>query len=368
MGTSTASTSQSSPIIRDGTCYVYFAFDVGITIDLDQCAKLVSEPRESTRLQHKQKTPKYFDYTPLPLRISQRAGSFCFTEHDYCTRQSVDVTIFDFGAISVCYRIDLNGPLDQIVGLSEMLYENEQLRTDARERALHITNELRSAIHKPSINELSEDYLVFEIRSFVEPCTEYELTTTHRDILGKILRSDDQNISPQQVEEALASRVSYTKDDVAILDWGAAFLFGDKMDDVRAVLEFANVELLEMRYQDAELDQGLETAYRVLNEGRSFRKELNTIAQLQVDSAMMYEGVNNALKLLGDQYLARVYSHISKRFHLSDWDTSILRKLETLDSIYSKLSDQVATKRSLILEIIVVVLISAEIVLSLVGH
>jgi len=28
-------------------------------------------------------------------------------------------------------------------------------------------------------------------------------------------------------------------------------------------------------------------------------------AQWQVDSAILFEGVNNALKLLGDQYLAR---------------------------------------------------------------
>jgi hypothetical protein len=43
---------------------------------------------------------------------------------------------------------------------------------------------------------------------------------------------------------------------------------------------------------------------------------------------------------LGDQYLARVYRLVSQRFHLEDWDASILRKLETLESIYGKMSDR----------------------------
>jgi hypothetical protein len=352
--------------IKDGTCYIYFAFDVGLSIDLTLCAKLISEPRESTRLQHKQKTPKYFDYTPLPLRISQHAGAFCFTEHDFCTRQTVDVTLFDFGAISVCYRIDLSGDFSKIIDLSEMLYENVQLQSDALQRVSNISQELRSAIYKPSLTDLYEDYIVFEVREFEKPLAVSALFDQAGYSIGQVLRSDAEEISLQQIEEALSSRVSYTTHDVAVIDWGAAFLYGDKMDDVRAVLEFANVELLEMRYQDTGLDQALETAYKSLNQGKTFSANLNTISQMQVDSAMMYEGVNNALKLLGDQYLARVYSQISKRFHLESWDNSILRKLETLNSIYSKLSDQAAVRRSFIMEAIIVALIAVEIVLSLV--
>ena len=82
----------------------------------------------------------------------------------------------------------------------------------------------------------------------------------------------------QQIEEALSSRVSYTTKDVAIIDWGAAFLSGDKMDHVRAVLEFANVELLEMPYQVTGLDQALETAYKALNQGKTLRTHLHTLS------------------------------------------------------------------------------------------
>ena len=46
--------------------------------------------------------------------------------------------------------------------------------------------------------------------------------------------------------------------------WNAAIVFGEDMDDVRAVLEFVNVELLEMRTLDEQLDQALDRGYVAL--------------------------------------------------------------------------------------------------------
>jgi len=76
--------------------------------------------------------------------------------------------------------------------------------------------------------------------------------------------------------------------------------------------------------------------------------------------------VTNALKLVGDQYLARVYSLASRRFHLGEWDASITRKLQTIDSIYAKMADRTASRRMEILEWIIIVLIAVSIILSLV--
>jgi hypothetical protein len=92
--------------------------------------------------------------------------------------------------------------------------------------------------------------------------------------------------------------------------------------------------------------------------------DLRSVAELQVDNAILFEGVNNTLKLLGDQYLARVYRLINRRFHLDEWDTSILRKLQTLESIYEKISDQASNRRMEILEWVIVVLIAFSIALE----
>ena len=146
------------------------------------------------------------------------------------------------------------------------------------------------------------------------------------------------------------------------------------VSDKRDVLEFANVELLEMRWLDQQLDAALERAYEALSR-QTWRRlvtpggagtDVRRIGAMQVESAILFEGVNNALKLLGEQYLARVYRLASERFHLAEWDASILRKLETLESIYQKLSDQASSWRLEVLEWIIVVLIAIEIVLNFV--
>lgn len=169
----------------------------------------------------------------------------------------------------------------------------------------------------------------------------------------------------------MACHISFGREDAALIDWHAAVLFGKDMDDVRAVLEFANVELLEMRILDNQLDQALDQAYETLSRKPPFlpfpassEKDTTYIAQLQVDSALLFERVTNTLKLFGDQYLARVYRLASQRFHLEEWDASILRKLDTLNSIYGKMSDRAAVRRMELLEWIIIVLIALSIMVS----
>ena len=76
--------------------------------------------------------------------------------------------------------------------------------------------------------------------------------------------------------------------------------------------------------------------------------------------------MTNALKLVGDQFLARVYSLASRRFHLAEWDTSISRKLQTIDGIYEKMTDRATSRRTEMLEWIIIILIAVEIGLSVI--
>jgi hypothetical protein len=96
---------------------------------------------------------------------------------------------------------------------------------------------------------------------------------------------------------------------------------------------------------------------------REARSAMRRIATLRIDSAVLFESVNNAVKLLGDQFLARLYRLTARRFHLEEWDASILRKLQTLDSIYAKLEDEQTALRMEVLEWIIIVLFLVSIVL-----
>jgi uncharacterized Rmd1/YagE family protein len=79
-------------------------------------------------------------------------------------------------------------------------------------------------------------------------------------------------------------------------------------------------------------------------------------------------GQPNVLKLPGDQYIARVYSLLAKRFHLEEWEQSIRRTLEVIEGVHAVISDQAATYRTEILEIILILLILTEIVMAVTRH
>ncbi len=74
------------------------------------------------------------------------------------------------------------------------------------------------------------------------------------------------------------------------------------------------------------------------------------------------------LKLVGDQYLSRVYRLLSVRFHLDEWEQNIQRKLEVAEGVYQVVADQTNTYRTEFLEIVVIGLIMIEILLALYGH
>ena len=314
----------------------------------------------------------YFEYQPAPLRLTQDTEAIKLG--NFVTRPSVDLQFYDFGAVAVTYTVDIAGPFSELLTLSEELYDNEPLLADSRLRVGQLLHVIGDAAAQAHHSPVVEDYIVFHIASFVEAIDPNLFHAEHSQEIARILRAERRLLSEQEVADAFVARISYGMEDLTIVDWNAALLIDREGDDVRAVLEYANVELLEMRYLDQKLDHALNQAYDTLSK-RSFSlprllgyygADLRSVAELQVDNAILFEGVNNTLKLLGDQYLARVYRLVNRRFHLDEWDTSILRKLQTLESIYEKISDQASNRRMEILEWVIVLLIAFSIGLELV--
>src|SRR5262249_9759954 len=101
---------------------------------------------------------------------------------------------------------------------------------------------------------------------------------------------------------------------------------------------------------------------------RGHGKALRELGELKVEANGLFERTGNVLKLVGDQYLARVYRLLAGRFHLQEWERSIQRKLEVLEGVYGVVSDQAGHFRTEFLEVIVIVLIFTEIVLAIWRH
>jgi uncharacterized Rmd1/YagE family protein len=86
-----------------------------------------------------------------------------------------------------------------------------------------------------------------------------------------------------------------------------------------------------------------------------------------VEANGLFERAGNALKLVGDQYLARVYRLLATRFHLPAWEKDIRHKLEVLEGVYEVFAAQATHFRTEFLEIVVVVLILGEVVLAVIS-
>jgi hypothetical protein len=363
--------SASSPwVIQNGTCFVLLAYDAARSINLELAERRVHEATQRQTMPHKRRAPSYFEYQPPPLRVSQDAEPVQVGR--FSARSSVDLLLYDFGAVAVTYHIPINGPFADLLQLSEELYDNEFLLSDSRLRVNQLLKVMGDAANQANVAPLVEDYVVFHIESFTQPFNASRFCAERSRQIAQILRAERQTLSDQEVEDAISTRISFGTDDLTIADWNAALLVDREGEDVRAVLGFANVELLEMRYLDQRLDRALDHAYDALSRPSLnllrifgyYSAAMRRVAELQVDNAILFEGVNNTLKLLGDQYLARLYRLVNRRFHLDEWDASILRKLQTLESIYEKISDQAANRRMEILEWVIIILIAASIALE----
>lgn len=352
---------------------VLVAYDIGLSIRLDGCRAHVGGLEADERIRHKGHAPQYFQFDPPPLRLVREIEPISVGAHR--TDARVEILLYEFGGVSVGYAIPFEGTLAEMVELSATLAAEPRIEQHAEQLVAHLLEEIRAHVDRPGLADPEEDLLVFQLPAFEGRDPEAVLAE-HAADFARLLRSERAALSEQEIQEALSGRVRFGADDLAVLDWNAALLVDREPEDVVSVLEFANLQLLEMRFLDGKLDRALDRAYETLQAPgmwsawrlpRRTRREMRAIAQMQVDGAILFERVSNALKLLGDQYLARVHRTATQRFRLGEWNSGILRKLDTLDSIHQKMHDQASTLRMEVLEWIIILLIAFEIVMSLAG-
>jgi len=351
------------PRIAAGACWVVRAFDIGYQIDLARCERLCDEPATRPQLTRRHRSPDEFGYTPAPIRIAH--GRQPVTVGQLVSDGHVSVTIYDFAGISVVHRFDLQGrTLEELVTFSADLDDDDRLGQDARRVAVELFERIAAAIDRPDLAGISEDYVLWELCGFEDGAEPAASLSRWPELYAKIIRAEPEDLSDEEVGAAISQRLSYGRCDVTVVDWNGAVLLGPEDPDVRAVLEFANVELMEMRLLDVRLDHGMEEAAAILGKGRPTKTALQRVAHLQLDSVFLFEAVNSALKLIGVQYLAKVYHLASQSFQLESRDDTILRKIRVLNDTYSKLENRASAVRMEVLEVAIALLIVFEIVFS----
>lgn len=158
----------------------------------------------------------------------------------------------------------------------------------------------------------------YQLDAFTPPQRPADVIAANAACLAQILRAECEPLSRQERDDALAAQLSFGLDDATVVDWNAALICDPDAYDVRAVLEFANVELLELRFLDDRLDDVVAQAYAALpraGAAGALRGQGPLAHRPAADGQrMLFEGVNNAVKLLGDQYLALALPHCLQPF------------------------------------------------------
>lgn len=355
-----------------GTLHLYIAFDWGDEVDLDQAQRLA--PATWRVLPRRPRTPSSIAYHPSPLRFDLARVPVELTELG-TAQATAEATVFDFAAVSVAMHVPFALNSTQLRNLAGGLSQTEAL-VDAARRALEpLHRQLAGAIVRPARSDLTEEYVVFEIQPDASMGRVEQLPESRGEWLAGLVRLESGALSADEVREALRQRMSYSPDDLLVVEWSAAALVDRECEETLQVIEFANLQLLEFREIDQRLDNELLRAYDLIHPltrtrlpyWRSHARPLRMLGDLRIEANAVFERTNNALKLVGDQYLARLYRLCAARFHLEEWSRGIEHSLDAVEGAYQVLSDQGAMYRTELLEIIIIVLILFEIVMAMAG-
>jgi hypothetical protein len=359
------------PKILKGHVIAFFAFDIGFEILLDKVDVL---PASTTapRISKKKQTPAYLQYTTPPRIIG--LGDLPPLAPGLGVAQT-QATLFDFGAASIAFQWTFSArapfDLETLPQLSQKLHD-QNLESEATNQVEKLSRQISSAIVRPGMASLVEDYYVFIIEEFDEPWRGKDLVTKCSSTLAQMLRFETESLSADQQEEALNQRLSYYETDLVIVDWNAAIVYDRDYWDTVNVLELLNVELLEARFIDARLDKRigdylgieLKRADWLIPLRTPYKKTIAELAELRMEAVLLSERVDNTLKLIGDLYLARVHAAAAKKVYLQEWETAISRKLDIIGNLYELLVDRVRNAQSHALELVVIALILAEILIA----
>jgi hypothetical protein len=367
----------AGPAVLCGTLHTYVAFDWGDGIDLEHARRLV--PSEVHALPRRRRTPTSITYRPPPLHILLPAVPLQL-DNLGTVEAAAGATLFDFAAVSLHLTVPLRLSANGLRRLAGWLAEPTGVVAAARAALLPLYQRLLPALEDPFwSDELSEEYFVFQLPPGPPLPAPAELLRSGQELSGwlaSLVRLESGPLSDEEIAEALRLHLSYSPDDLFVSDWAAAVLVDHDCEETLQVIEFANLQLLEFRHIDNRLDDSITAASRQLHPlargrlpfWRSYSRPLRLLGELKVEANGLFERAGNALKLVGDQYLARVYRLVATRFHLETWEQNIQRKLEVAEGAYQVVSDQASGLRTEFLEVIVVLLITLEVVLAFLRH
>jgi hypothetical protein len=364
--------------VERGAILAYRVFDTGDLIDLERAERNVPKANR-VDLGGPLAEGLVIPARPLELRLGEmdlaieRARG---AAPGVPLRATVCAHVYDFGAVSVLYEIPIPAgtTLETLTPLCDALYDSPELDEIGARHRNELVAQLDGAIEKPHEWAEAETFTVV----FIEALSGASVEDLRRsEVVAKLLlgETSPRALSHATCEDVLKNAFSYLADDLVVLDWNSALVLepsGSRV--VASVLELATCQLLEFRYYDGILDRELGRVYDHVEKARPrvlrspYRALTREVLRRFMELTEFTERVDNAIKSVGDFYLARVYLAAIRRFRVDDWRDSVEQKLELVQKSYELLKGEVEVSRSQWLEVVVVLLILIEVVAAAFRH
>lgn len=357
----------------DGSATAYRLFDIGYTIDLEHAARILGEEtRGRSRPARLEAQTFQIRNPPLFATLGERVIRVAGKE----LPAVLSAHLFDFGVCSMRFTVNVTQvSWSQLVAFGKAFDASADLVTALEQELDALAKRLAPAIDRPAIPAVREEYVVFRVYTPLDTDLDGSVRSPFGDeALVPLLLHEDRALSAEARRELLSNRFSYYRDDLAVLTWDNALIVEPRRsdEDVEFILEFANAQLLELRVYDAELDAELPALYDRIEErrrrwsilSRRFRPLMAETQTRVADITEIVERADNAFKVTDDVYLARIYRAALEIFRVQAWRRGIDRKLQIFRDTYSMLNAESQVARAELMEVIIVLLIAAELLVG----
>ena len=334
----------------------YRVYDTGLEIDLEAAPTAAGA---TARASFTRVSPKsiWIEHPPLLVRLPPVAVTVGGAPYVL----SAVARVYEIGAISLCFVLE-----DPVAPPSALL---PVALSFAGQRGL-------DRAYLDSLGVL-RDVLGPELCARPLDPGFYEYYTVY------VVDRDDPGLDPVQLlagevaafsaatrEDLLRNTLSYAIDDRAVLAWDAALLVAPEPPaDLVELIEYAVVQVLELRYYDRVLTLQMQRMYDDIEAAdrfgrfrrrREYRRLLNRLMETFAEVSEVTEGIENLIRVTEDVYYARVYATALRVLRADQWRASVDRKIDVVRANYQMLSDEVNREHGNFLEWVIIVLIALE--------
>ena len=218
--------------------------------------------------------------------------------------------------------------------------------------------------------DFQEEYTFYILKDTDEPVS-FDTFRNYPTLLSMLL-GERAPVSRQQTDMMADNAFSFSDDELVLLNYDNALIVDRKeAADILLLLEYAVVQVLEARYYDETLTAKLQGLYRDMDTPMPFLTALfssrwSNLARrgmkLILETRLMTDHLTTSVRVTEDVYYAQIYTRALRIFRTQTWLAKIDEKLGSMKDAYELMENEIDSKRSTVLEWIVIVLIAMELV------